>query len=635
MKTNLLVVILMFLGVGAISQNDAMKEAYDRIPAVYSNIVPDSEGNLTFSGMGLYEPDPFYTLENIRIMPQGSAEGIEFNFGNQNFHGTLYYGLVSKEKPKYPQTVFFKKSSKIKNGKVAVNIAELSGKYDIAGWEENGKATLGYRIVNSYGNFIYDGSINIAGTGPFVPSLTIVEGPLVNQLDDRQAIISFTTNMPCSPVIKADSREFSSPAIMGNPLGDIQHEILVHHLKADTKYDYTIYYGDDSVQYSFKTAPLKGSRKPFVFAYTSDSRAGMGGGERAIYGTNAYIMKKMAALAVAEQAEFFQFTGDLINGYSSSIGETNLEYANWKKNVEPFWHYIPFYVGFGNHESVDMTFGDGTNYGVQIDKFPFATHSAERIFANNFVNPKNGPVSEDGAVYDPRPGIVDFPSYDENVFTYTYGNIAMVVLNSNYWYSPSTSYIPEIGGNPHGYVMDNQLEWLEKTIGQLDQDNDIDHIFVTIHTPAFPNAGHADDDMWYSGNNAIRPVVAGIPVEKGIIERRDEFLDILINKSEKVLVLLAGDEHNYSRLRITDKTPIYKEGYSGKKLKVSRPFWQITNGSAGAPYYGLQELPWTNFVEKFSTQYALMLFTVDGPKVKIRVVNPDTFEEIEEVVLKN
>jgi len=31
---------------------------------------------------------------------------------------------------------------------------------------------------------------------------------------------------------------------------------------------------------------------PFTFAYTSDSRAGSGGGERNIYGVNAYIMKK-------------------------------------------------------------------------------------------------------------------------------------------------------------------------------------------------------------------------------------------------------------------------------------------------------------------------------------------------------
>ena len=179
--------------------------------------------------------------------------------------------------------------------------------------------------------------------------------------------------------------------------------------------------------------------------------------------------------------------------------------------------------------------------------------------------------------------------------------------------------------------MDNQLSWLKKTIKQLDKDPDIDHIFVTIHTPAFPNGGHVADDMWYNGNNNYRPYVAGVPVKKGILERRDEFLDILINDTEKVLALLCGDEHNYSRTLLTKKTNIYPEHYSGKKLKVSRPFWQITNGSAGAPYYGQQPVPWSESVAFFSTQYALMLFHVDGKQVTLEVINPDTFEYIEEI----
>jgi hypothetical protein len=394
-----------------------------------------------------------------------------------------------------------------------------------------------------------------------------------------------------------------------------------------------VHYGNYRETYSFKTAPLAGSRKPFVFGYTSDCRAGSGGGERDLYGVNAYIMKKMAALASYENAAFFQFTGDMIDGYSSSIGKTHLQYANFKSAVEPWWHHLPFNIGPGNHEVVVATFDDGSKYGVQIDKFPFNTKSAERTFADAFVNPENGPFSEDDAIYDPKEKQQNFPPYKETVYYYTYDNMAMIVLNSNYWYAPSTNRIPEIGGNPHGYIMDNQLKWLEETIDKFENDPNVDHVFVTIHTPAFPNGGHSNNDMWYRGNNKIRPTVSGRPVEKGIIERRDEFLDIIINKSKKTVALLCGDEHNYSRMKLTNKTPIYPEKYNGKKLKISRPFWQITNGSAGAPYYGQEQLPWSNFVEKFSTQYALMLFEIDGKKVSLRVVNPDTLEEIEEIVL--
>jgi len=194
--------------------------------------------------------------------------------------------------------------------------------------------------------------------------------------------------------------------------------------------------------------------------------------------------------------------------------------------------------------------------------------------------------------------------------------------------------IPETGGNVHGYVMDKELEWMKNTIDMFNNNDNIDHIFVTLHTPAFPNAGHSGDDMWYGGNNKIRPYVAGKKVKKGIIERREEFLDILINRSPKVLALLCGDEHNYTRLQITDDMPRFPKNYRGIKTKITRPFWELTNGSAGAPYYGLENLPWTKNVKKFSTQYALMLFDVNGKSVNLRVINPDTFEEIETVKLR-
>lgn len=633
MKTIYLLIISLTISTFAFSQNKAQQAAYRQIPLVHSNIVPDEEGKLTYKGHKLIEKETFYTLDNIRIEPKGTSEGIKFDFGNSDFNGTIYYGLFSADLPTYPQTVFFARNAKIENGVAEINIAQTQGKFDIADWERTAKLRLGYRITNSFGKIIYDGKINVEGTGPFSPGLSIVEGPFLNRQTESGIYISFTTSKPCSPYVEVNGQQYRAASKMMNPIGDIYHEIRVHHLEAGTKYKYTVVYGDYHEIHDFTTAPEAGSRKAFVYAFASDSRAGQGGGERNIYGTNAYVMKKMAALAVNKGVAFFQFTGDMINGYSSNIGETNLQYANWKRNIEPFWHYIPFNVGFGNHEALVNVFDDGSSYGVQVDKFPYSNKSAERIFANQFVNPENGPESEDGSAYDPKPGQLDFPSYSENVFYYTYDNLAMIVLNSNYWYAPSNRAIPEIGGNPHGYIMDNQLKWLERTIQVLDDDKNIDHIFVTIHTPAFPNGGHSGDDMWYRGNNHTRPSVAGKPVEKGILERRDEFLNIIINKSEKVVALLCGDEHNYSRLKLTNKTSIYRDGYSGKKLKISRPFWQITNGSAGAPYYGQEELPWSESVEKFSTQYALMLFYVDGEKITLEVVNPDTFEDIEKVVL--
>ncbi|RLD91222.1 MAG: hypothetical protein DRJ09_01690 [Bacteroidetes bacterium] len=610
------------------------------IPKVLSNIEHDGKGNLVYvspktGAKAFLEMDtPFYSSDSILINPTGTEEGISFDFGKKDFWGTMYYGMYADNASRFPQPVFFKRTAKIVEGKTEINLLAMGGKYDIAKYETTGNSKLGYRIVNNRGEIIYDGKINIKGKGPFEVALSITEGPFVNKVTESEAVIWFNTNKPCSPSVVVNDMVFTAPAKMMNMMGDVHHEIRVHHLKPDTKYDYSVKFGDNEESYSFKTNPERGSRKPFVFAFTSDSRQGNGGGERNIHGTNAYIMKKMAALALANNAAFFQFTGDMINGYSSSIGETRLEYKNWKRCLEPFWHYIPFNVAPGNHEVTVSSFNDGSKYGLSVDQFPYNTNSGERIFADEFVNFENGPVSEDGSKYDPDKNNRDFPPYSETSYYYVYDNTAMVVMNSNYLYTPSTYNIPEIGGNVHGYIMDNQLAWLDKTLAKLNQDNAIDNIFVTIHTPAFPNGGHSGDDMWYGGNNRIRPYIADNPVKKGIIERRDEFLNIIINKNPKVVALLTGDEHNYCRMKLTDETPRYPENWNHKKLHLDRPFWQITNGSSGAPYYGQEKLLWSSSVEKFSTQYALMLFTIEGTKVKLSVVNPDTMEKIEDVILK-
>jgi hypothetical protein len=316
--------------------------------------------------------------------------------------------------------------------------------------------------------------------------------------------------------------------------------------------------------------------------------------------------------------------------------EMNLQYANWKRAVEPFGHHFPIIATMGNHEAIGKIFkGEKGRWLAFVPGFPFETESAEAVFAKNFVNPHSDLISEDGAYYDPNPDKIDFPPYDETVFYYTYDNVAVIVLNSNYLYTPALKYNASTSGNLHGYLMDNQMKWLEKTLVTLENNDKIDHIFVTQHTPSFPNGGHVKDDMWYNGDNSKRAVIAGKPLEKGIIERRDEYLDLLINKSTKVVATMTGDEHNYNKVKITPETNIYPDDYKYPKLKRSRTLWQINNGAAGAPYYAQDtSTPWTNAVSGFSTQLALVLIYVDGPKVDVKVINPDTLEEIDSYTLR-
>ena len=630
--------ILSFLFVSSIFSISAQKV---QIPKSYSNITY-KKGILGIKSGKNFNPEekvhPLYTYSSIvNADIYSDKDGITFDFKNPKIQGQLVYGLIKIDGVKYPQPVYFKHTSKVIDGKAKISVVRLKGKYDFVNWEQTKKLQLGYRYINEKGQIIYDGKINLKYDDQkgFVPDVTLIEGPFITLPKEDGVTISLKTTKKEIVQIKIGDEVYS------DIVPKKHHEIKISGLKPGTRYQYTVLYGDWKETYSFKTQNKKGCRNRFTFAYASDSRAGQGGGERNLYGTNAYVVSKMFNYANHRDVAFFQFTGDLINGYSGSVDEMNLEYLNWKHSIKNFWRYKPVYIGMGNHENVERIF-KRTGYKGQsfyrghlfVDRFPFDTQSQESTFASNFTLPISDLKSEDGAVYDPSKKTKDFPSYKETVYDYTYGNLAIIVMNSNYWYASSTEDIPLTSGNVHGYVMDNQLKWLKKTLQKYENDKDIDHIIVTLHTPAFPNAGHSGDDMWYKGNNAIRPYVAGKPVDKGIIERRDEFLDLLVNHSNKFVALLTGDEHNYSRLVVDNHTKIYPDNWTGPRLKLKRPFIQITNGSSGAPYYSLEKMPWTPSVQKFSTLYALMLFTVDGPHIDLEVINPETYEQIEKVRLK-
>ena len=609
-----------------------------QIPSVYSNFSIEND-TLIFTNPESGDRDienvyfPTLTLEKIIQSPKGSEKGIDFDFQDSTFSGNLYYGFVVAENVKYPQPVWFGKSAKIVQGKTSVSIAAMKDKYDIIHWQQKGYGLLGYRLENAEGKLIYEGQVSFAGVGPFETEPTIIEGPFINLVTAESVTVSFKTSQLTSPTIVVNDKEYQQKQKMMNPAGSRSHQILIDRLKADTTYSYKVMVGQRSSTYHFTTAPKRGSHHTIRFAFASDSREGKGGGERSFSGTNAYMMKKIGALSLQQEAGFMQFTGDLISGYCISPDEIKLQYANWKKSVEPIWHYFPIYTGIGNHEALITSFGE-IEKGVAVDKFPFGTQSTEKVFMDEFCNPLNGPESEDGSMYDVDKQNINFPTYKENVYYYMYGNMAMVVLNTDYWYAPSTGLIPVSGGNPHSFIMDQQLAWLAATLARLESDITIDHVFVSLHSPVFPNGGHASKSMWFFGNNDIRPFVSGNPTERGIIERRDQLLDLMVNKSKKVVALLCGDEHNYSRMLVSGKMEMYPEDWDTQKLTLNREIWQITNGSAGSPYYGQEQLPWSSFVEYFTPQYALVLVDVEGTVVKMKVINPDTLETIEEVVLK-
>ncbi|MFT6441867.1 MAG: hypothetical protein ACJASM_001405 [Salibacteraceae bacterium] len=604
--------------------------AFSQVPKVYTNISLD-KGNAIATVKGKEYPETNngkgFQLQALIGNPIGTQTGVKFNFGPKVSSGTVYFGLINPTDGKYPMPVFFKSTAAIVASVAEVDLIQLKGKYDMSGWEKSNGGFLGYRVVGTKGKLLYDGRLSFKlENGKFLVPPSIIEGPTINQLTDNSVVISLELNKEGPVILNVNDTKFESK-------GKTSIEFKVEGLEPNTTYDYEVE-GVVNRNYSFKTNPVKGDRSPFVFAYTSDSRAGQGGGERDLYGANYYVMQRIVAYSKAKNVAFLQFTGDMINGYLSDKQEMNLQYANWKRSLEPYASFFPVNVAMGNHEALVNYFSNPeTAEEFGIDRFPFETESAEAVFATNFSNPVSELKSEDGAAYDPDPKTKDFPPYDETVFSYVHGNAAVVVLNSNYWYAYALNRYPGTSGNIHAYIMDNQLEWFKDELTKYESDKDIDHVFVTLHTPFFPNGGHVADDMWYNGKNWPRPIVAGEKVEKGIIERRDELLEVMINKSSKVRAVLSGDEHNYAKTKITEAMPRYPENWEKPKLKLTRTIYQINNGSAGAPYYAKEQTPWSDFTTNFSTQNVVVLLNVDGKSVNVEVRNPFTEELVDALEL--
>ena len=637
----------LWLGVGA--------SAEIVIPDVYTNIVVGEDGRLSVKGPGgksypSKDPPPAFSLEMVRGDKRGTDDGFVFNFVDPDLGlkiegGTLSFALIDF-KHRFPLPKYRYSTPIDANGRARVVMnGTLNGRMDFTDWTERGRGHLFYRVQSKVGDLVYEGIFAFTAasrTGPYrVVEDSIVEGPIIEKMTHQSATITFETLKPAPATVEVVGvGTFDSDAAA-------RHEVDITGLAADTEYDYVVRTSGDSVRFSFRTAPQPGSRAPFTFAFGSDSRAGTATGKRNNNAGNEYMMRRVMPIATSRDAAFLMFTGDTINGYNTSPVQQELQYINWRRVVWPFAARLPLYVGVGNHEVVLHDFDDGSVYGLEITRFPFATESLEATFRRQFANFDNGPQSEDNSPIDPAQGEVNFPTYSETVFDFIWGNIAFIVLNSDYLYSPylSTTGDPLVGGNIHGYIMDNQLAWFGERLAAHKADPNVDHIFVTVHTPIFPNGGHVGSDMFYHGDNAHRPVIAGRKAAEGIIERRDTILRLIL-AHDKVNVVLAGDEHNYSRVLVDAGMPLYAEnGYRpDNPVTITRPFQHVTNGATGAPYYGIEAAPWHvgysrdtgvgDYLKKFTTQFAIVLVHVDGEKLTLEVVDVETLEVIDLVEIE-
>ncbi|MCZ7586828.1 MAG: metallophosphoesterase [Deltaproteobacteria bacterium] len=471
---------------------------------------------------------------------------------------------------------------------------------DAAGFGERGGGVVAYRVEvydrHAAGSAFYEGRFAYRGDRR-VPA--IVAGPFVDLVGERGAVVSFDTDLPVTATLVLDGAARAA----GGPR--TRFEIALDDLEPGRAYTYAVAIGtedfeDRTREFRFRTREAKSER--LRFAILGDSREGVGGGERQYGGVNYRTLTRLLVDARARGAEFVIHSGDLVNGYTSNAAYFAAQLAMFKKAEETIGAEIPIYEAMGNHEITMDVYKDGSPGGIEFDKT--GEKSSEAIFAAAFVNPLNAPA----------PAAAGAPPYTENVYYFDQGPARFVVMNNNYWY---VSQAEKYGGNLEGYVLDDQLAWLRRVFDEAAKSKRVKHVFLIAQEPMFPTGGHTADAMWYGGGDPEQN--AGVD-RRYVIERRDEIWEAFIGTG-KAAAANFGDEHNYSRMRVTDAlNPDFKT-----------PAWQIISGGAGAPFYAKDpNVPWADRVEKFSTRMHYTLFDVDGDTVRLRVydVNGELIEDV-------
>lgn len=581
----------------------------------------------------------------------------------ENIYGTVFVGPYPFESEETDLNYKrFRERDSIEAGQATIETTNLTeGDHNSEGWTNQGTVAVRMTLFEekegqdrTLGDNVstYDTYTAFRIEGDTTRKLTSsIEPPAVNMIrseDPTSAVISFETANPAPAAVEVEGvGTFTSPATTN-------HEIPITGLSPDTEYEYqvTVGAGEETVTMpsnDFTTAPLPGqlpSDGNVKAVFMSDSREGRPEeGLEAFMGTNAATLSRGVYGGYTKGADLMIFGGDLVNGYTVSPEDFETQLEAWKQTVAPFNAERPVYPAMGNHESLLRNYDDGSYYGISVDRFDengsYATESSEAVFAKEFVNPSNGP----------QPSNPERPTYDENVYSFQYGPTKYIAFNNNYWVSYASE---EVGGNPEGYMFQDQLNWIEQELEAAQNDPSVKYVILYAQEPVFPSGGHVDDAMWYTdkdtpeleGDNSVRAHIYNgeelVPEEKGILEVRDQFAR-MVSEHDKVAAVMTGDEHAYHRVLINDQVPVGDVsrddtngnqivGDNGETLSplsdLENPVWYITAGSAGAPYYSEEESPWQEYWKnqanpeegfKYSSQESYVILDANEEKISMEL----------------
>ncbi len=322
--------------------------------------------------------------------------------------------------------------------------------------------------------------------------------------------------------IEAEVRDLHTPSL-SKKLPAVEQYYLhtaLDGLRPDTTYYYGVgHEGFDPAERletlgSFRTAPAR----PRTFVFTAFGDQGV-----------SYDALANDQVILGQSPAFHLHAGDICYADTSGDGKESDVYDArvWDQflaQTESVAKSVPWMVTTGNHDMEAWYSPNG--YGGQSARWAL---------------PENG--------FDPRrsPG----------VYSFVYGNVGVVALDAN-----DVSY--EIPANL-GHSGGRQTKWLDRRLGELRADKDVDFLVVFFHHCAYSTSTHASD--------------GGV---------RDAWVPLFTK--HQVDLVINGHNHVYER------TDAIKGGEVGRKVPVGAStdpardgIVYVTAGGAGKELYGFPD----------------------------------------------
>lgn len=355
--------------------------------------------------------------------------------------------------------------------------------------------------MNSHGRWLGLAGLLMALTSFAQEIVTVTRGPYLQLGTQTNIIVRWRTSVPTDKVVRFGTDSDNLTNAVTNLVLGTEQEVRLTGLQPDTLYYYSVgttaskLAGDES--YFFKTAPS--APKPTRIWVIGDSGSASAGGGNSRGVRDAYLNFNKS-----RYTDVWLMLGD--NAYYE--GE-DIQYQRAVFDIYPtLLRQTPVWSTIGNHET----------YSQERPDYPYF---------NIFTLPQQGEAG-------------GFPSGTENYYSFDYGNIHFVCLDS------------ELADKATNGPM---ALWLESDLAA----NTNQWLIAFWHSPPYSKGTHDSDNPWDTDGH--------------LWQMRERFVPIL--ERYGVDLVLCGHSHNYERSYLLN-------GHYGFSQTIDRANW--VDKSSGRRY---------------------------------------------------